>query len=70
VGDDYLLRRCRVAAVSLGRSGPRTVFRLGVDSDCAAIVDHGNELGAAMIPPRAGTGIRRINASAHFSSTQ
>ena len=49
VGDDHLVRDRRLAALPLGRRGPGAVFRVGVHRHGAATVDHGDELGEAMI---------------------
>ena len=45
VGDNHLVRGCRLAAHQMGSSGAGAVFRLGVVGYRFAIVDYLDELG-------------------------
>jgi hypothetical protein len=49
VGHDYLVRGRHLAALPLGCSDPGAVLRVGVHRHGAATVNHGDELGKAMI---------------------
>ncbi len=42
VGHNHRVCHFHLAALSLGRRGPSSVFRVGVTGDRAATVDHGN----------------------------
>jgi hypothetical protein len=49
LGHDHLVGGVDLAALPLGERGPNSVFRVGLAGDRSATVNHGDELGEAVI---------------------
>ena len=58
LGHDNLDELSRLEALPLGESGTDPIFRMGVAGDCAATVDHDDELEEALIPAGSATYMR------------